>query len=43
MADVGGMVGGPVTGQLSNVAKGKIPGTKDVTKSLGGVFGKKNP
>jgi AsmA protein len=39
--DVGGVVEGLATSQLSNVAKGQIPGTKNVTKSLGGVFGNK--
>jgi AsmA protein len=41
--DVGGMVGGAVTGELSNVGKGQILGTKTVTKGLGGIFGKKKP
>jgi AsmA protein len=39
--DVGGVVGGVVTGQLGNVAKGQIPGSKNVTKGLGGILGKK--
>ena len=39
--DVGGVVGGLATSQLSNVAKGQVPGANSVTKGLGGVFGKK--
>ena len=40
--EVGGMVGGLAKGELTNVAKGQVPGAKNVTKGLGGVFGKKN-
>ena len=40
--DVGGVVGGLATEQLSNVAKGQVPGTKNVSKGLGGLLGKKN-
>jgi hypothetical protein len=39
--DVGGVVGGLAKNELGNVTK-TVPGTKNVTKSLGGVFGKKN-
>jgi len=40
--DVGGVVGGLATEQLSNVAKGQVPGAKNVSKGLGGLLGKKN-
>ena len=40
--DVGGAVVGLAKGQLTNVAKGQVPGTKSVTKGLGGMLGKKN-
>jgi len=40
--EVGGAVAGLAKGQLTNVAKGQVPGAKNVTKGLGGVFGKKN-
>ena len=40
--DVGGVVGGVATGAIGNVAKGQVPGTKSVTKGLGGILGKKN-
>ncbi|HEV2729757.1 MAG TPA: AsmA family protein [Terriglobales bacterium] len=39
--DVGGVVGGLAKGELGNVAKGQIPGSKSVTKGLGGILGKK--
>jgi AsmA protein len=39
--DVGGVVGGLAKGELGNVAKGQIPGSKNVTKGLGGILGKK--
>jgi AsmA protein len=39
--DVGGVVAGLATSQLSNVAKGQVPGADSVTKGLGGLLGKK--
>lgn len=39
--DVGGAVAGLAKGQIANVAKGQVPGTKDVTKGLGGLLGNK--
>jgi AsmA protein len=39
--DMGGVVGGLVAGEVGNVAKGQIPGAKNLTKGLGGVLGKK--
>jgi AsmA protein len=39
--DVGGVVGGLAKSEISNVAKGQVPGATSVTKGLGGVFGKK--
>ena len=39
--EVGGAVTGLAKGQITKVAKGQVPGTKDLTKGLGGVFGKK--
>jgi AsmA protein len=41
--EVGGVVGGVAKGELSNVAKGQVPGAKSLTKGLGGVLGKKKP
>ncbi|HKW64982.1 MAG TPA: hypothetical protein VJN89_20670, partial [Candidatus Acidoferrum sp.] len=41
--DVGGVVGGLAKGELSNVAKGQIPGANNVTKGLGGVLTKRKP
>ena len=38
--DVGGVVGGAVKGQLTNVVKGQVPGT-DVAKGVGGLLRKK--
>jgi AsmA protein len=38
--DVGGVVGGAVKGQLTNVAKGQVPGT-NVAKGVGGLLRKK--
>ena len=40
--DMGAMVGGLVKGELGNVAKGQVPGAKDLTKGLGGVLGRKH-
>ncbi len=40
--EVGGAVAGLAKGELTNVAKGQVPGAKNVTKGLSGVFGKKN-
>lgn len=40
--EVGGAVAGLAKGELTNVAKGQVPGAKNVTKGLHGVFGKKN-
>ena len=40
--EVGGVVGGLAKEELSNVAKGQVPGAKSVTKGLGGLLGKKN-
>jgi AsmA protein len=40
--EMGGAVAGLAKGQLGNVAKGQVPGTKNVTKGLGGVLGRKN-
>jgi AsmA protein len=39
--EVGGAVAGLAKGELSNVAKGQVPGTKNVTKGLGGLLGRK--
>jgi AsmA protein len=39
--DMGGVVGGLAKNEIGNVAKGQVPGAKNVTKGLGGVFGKK--
>jgi AsmA protein len=39
--DVGGAVGGLATSEISNVAKGQVPGAGSVTKGLGGILGKK--
>lgn len=41
--DVGGVVGGAAKSELGNVAKGQVPGAKNVTKGLGGVLGTKKP
>jgi hypothetical protein len=35
------VVGGLAKNEIGNVAKGQVPGAKNVTKGLGGVFGKK--
>jgi hypothetical protein len=40
--DVGGVVGGLAKNELGNVSKAQVPRTKNITKTLGGVFGKKN-
>lgn len=29
-------------GEVTNLAKGQVPGAKSVTKGLGGILGKKN-
>jgi AsmA protein len=39
--DVGGVVGGLAKGEISNVAKGQVPGANNITKGLGGMLGKK--
>jgi AsmA protein len=39
--EVGGSIAGLAKGELANVAKGQVPGTKNLTKGLGGVLGKK--
>jgi len=39
--DVGGVVAGMAKGEVTNLAKGQIPGAKNVTKGLGGILGKK--
>jgi AsmA protein len=39
--EVAGAVAGLAKGELTNVAKGQVPGTKSVTKGLGGVLGRK--
>ena len=39
--EMGGAVAGVAKGELSNISKGQVPGTKNVTEGLGGVFGKK--
>lgn len=39
--DVGGAVTGLAKGQIANVAKGQVPGTKDLTNGLGGLLGNK--
>lgn len=41
--EVGGAVAGLAKGELANVAKGQVPGTKGPTKGLGGVLGKRKP
>lgn len=41
--EVGGAVAGLAKGELANVAKGQVPGTKGLTKGLGGVLGKTKP
>lgn len=40
--DVGGVVTGLAQGQVGNIAKGQVPGVKNVSKGLGGILGKKN-
>jgi len=40
--DIGGVVGGLAKNELGNVTKAQVPGTNNMTKTLGGVFGKKN-
>ena len=40
--EIGGAVAGLATGAVSNVAKGQVPGTKSLTKGIGGMLGKKN-
>ena len=39
--EVGGAVAGIAKGELANVAKGQVPGAKNVTKGLGGILGRK--
>ena len=39
--EVGGAVVGLAKGELTNVAKGQVPGAKNVTKGLSGILGKK--
>jgi AsmA protein len=41
--DVGGVVGDLAKGEVGKVAKGQIPGSKNVTKGLGGILGTKKP
>jgi hypothetical protein len=41
--DVGGVVGDLAKGGVGKVAKGEIPGSKNVTQGLGGILGKKKP
>ena len=41
--EVGGAVGGVAKGELTNVAKGEVPGAKNLTKGAGGLLGKKRP
>ena len=38
---VAGLATGAVTGAVSDITQGQIPGTKDLTKGLGGLLGKK--
>jgi AsmA protein len=40
--DVGGVVGGLAKSELGNLSKGQVPGAKNVSKGLGGMFGKKH-
>jgi AsmA protein len=39
--DIGGVVGGLAKNELGKVTKAQVPGTKNMTKTLGGAFGKK--
>ena len=39
--ELSGMAAGLVQGELGNVSKGQIPGSKDLTKGLGGIIGSK--
>ncbi|MGA8597996.1 MAG: AsmA family protein [Bryobacteraceae bacterium] len=39
--ELGGVAAGLVQGELGNVSKGQIPGSKDLTKGLGGIIGSK--
>ena len=39
--DVGGVVAGMAKSEVTNLAKGQVPGTKNITKSFGGILGKK--
>lgn len=41
--EIGGAVAGLAKGELANAAKGQVPGTKGLTKGLGGVLGRKKP
>jgi len=41
--EVGGAVAGLAKGQLSNVAKGQVPGASNVTQGLGSLMGRRKP